>query len=340
MATTNFLLPGFEPAFVEQKNAAALLKEEEQKQLVEAALRTPAADISKAAGEMERHSPLFFGLAELEQQTLFGSVAPVGSSARNIKAGDATAATAAPTWSLFAEQEAAGERSEKKAKQREAQAIIEARRDHLAELLVEKGFAPNAFVLELNRSISTGKLQLSYPWNLPTRLMRFPIETSRDQVWDGEAKRWIYYPRTIGIIHPLLSEHPLVKQIEETIERKLEVGGGANQYGVSSTGHGEWWHALDLLAKGMTRELLDTRRFTSDEGIACGLTYALHYGEGNKPYTSIKDARMLLETIGATEPATRDAFRTLCSQPSLSDKNWPVNFRCNREGKRDAKAQA
>jgi hypothetical protein len=34
MATTNFLLPGFEPAFVEQKNAAALLKEEEQKQLV------------------------------------------------------------------------------------------------------------------------------------------------------------------------------------------------------------------------------------------------------------------------------------------------------------------
>jgi hypothetical protein len=71
MAHATYSLPGFDDVLMQQHRAAKTYTAEEQKQLVETALRSPAADISKAAGEIERHSPLFFGLSGLEQSTLF-----------------------------------------------------------------------------------------------------------------------------------------------------------------------------------------------------------------------------------------------------------------------------
>ncbi len=63
-------LPGMEDDVDAQAAAAKNLSEEQQRDLVNQALRTPD-DISKAAGEMERNSPLFFGSGAGGNQLLF-----------------------------------------------------------------------------------------------------------------------------------------------------------------------------------------------------------------------------------------------------------------------------
>ena len=72
--------------------------------------------------------------------------------------------------------------------------------DTLGELLVAKGFAPNLVVLDINRALDVPHgFTLPAPWNLPSRLFRFPIEACPP---DGDQ------PRKIGLRHPLLADHP------------------------------------------------------------------------------------------------------------------------------------
>ena len=78
--------------------------------------------------------------------------------------------------------------------------------DALGELLVAKGFAPNLVVLDINHALDVPHgFELSAPWNLPSRLFRFPIEVCRP---DGDQ------PRKIGLRHPLLANHPYVRHVE------------------------------------------------------------------------------------------------------------------------------
>lgn len=56
-------LPGCEHVDTEREAAAGIAQAEE----LTAELRRPLQDVSKSAGEMERHSPLFFGTGDNPQ---------------------------------------------------------------------------------------------------------------------------------------------------------------------------------------------------------------------------------------------------------------------------------
>lgn len=45
----------------------------------------------------------------------------------------------------------------------------------LADLLVGE-FVPNRFLLDTNRTLQSTVAEPGEPWNLPSRLMRFPLE--------------------------------------------------------------------------------------------------------------------------------------------------------------------
>jgi hypothetical protein len=48
--------------------------------------------------------------------------------------------------------------------------------DAVAEALIETGLVPNLFILDLNHALTVpGDLQMPYPWNLPSRLITYPI---------------------------------------------------------------------------------------------------------------------------------------------------------------------
>lgn len=64
-------LPGMESDLDAQRASAAEVRGEHEREAVEHSLRSAKGDVSKAAGEMERHSPLFFGSDASEQGTLF-----------------------------------------------------------------------------------------------------------------------------------------------------------------------------------------------------------------------------------------------------------------------------
>lgn len=78
--------------------------------------------------------------------------------------------------------------------------------DALGDALIAQGFVANEFALSLNRTIKVpGGFELTAPWSLPSRMFQFPIETH-----GPEGDR----PRTIGLLHPRLAEHPFVLHVE------------------------------------------------------------------------------------------------------------------------------
>lgn len=196
--------------------------------------------------------------------------------------------------------------------------------DNLDSLIVERGLAASTTLLDLNRSLSVPHdFSLSYPWNLPSRLFRFPIEVSAGH---GEA------PRRIGLMHPLLTDHPFVRHVEEVLGVALAPGGAPNANGVSNARTGLWWHAVDLVSGGHWRELLETRRFTTEEDIAravaYGLSYSAHDGK-RQAYFSVCEARALLAAIDAPEPAARCGLLAFSQpspcQPGNAPAHWPIN---------------
>src|SRR3546814_18461236 len=75
----------------------------------------------------------------------------------------------------------------------------------LGDKIIEAGLAPNGFILDLNSGLSVPRgFELPAPWNLPSRLFRFPIEVCKPR---GDR------PRTIGLRHPGLAEHPFVQSV-------------------------------------------------------------------------------------------------------------------------------
>ena len=188
--------------------------------------------------------------------------------------------------------------------------------DTVGDALIQNGFVPNSFLLEINRALTTpSDMEMPYPWNLPSRLFTFPIEITR-QLDDGSRK--------MSLRHPLLAEHPFVKRIEETIA--VQIASDDEPHG-----YGEWWHAVDLISRRMSRELLDTARFTTPEHIACAVSYGLDYSphEGKKRmgYISAKDAREVMDAIDAPEPQDMDGLiKQHFLPPAETDPSrWPIN---------------
>lgn len=199
-------------------------------------------------------------------------------------------------------------------------------RDELGERLVELGLAPNSYLLDNNMTLSVPYgMELPAPWNLPSRLFRFPIEVSRPT-----ATR----PRTIGLVHPLLVDHPFVQHVTELLGQDIAATGAPNEYGYSKCRLGLWWHAVDLMTAGHWRELLETRRFTTNEDIARavshGVRYSRHDDKKAAGYIKTANARQVLRAIGTKEPGDRASTILGFSAPSLcrqdkGQEHWPIN---------------
>lgn len=199
-------------------------------------------------------------------------------------------------------------------------------RDELGEQLIEAGLAPNGFILDLNHSLTVPHtMELPAPWNLPSRLFRFPIEVSEARVGS---------PRRIGLMHPELGDHPFVRQIE-ALGFELDPNGAPNAYGVSKTSTALWWHAVDLMTSGHWRDLIETRRFTTDrligQAVAHGLRYSDHREEGGRSgHISTSEAREIMRLIGWDEPQSRSEALFSFDRPSPCKQDsgkvhWAIN---------------
>src|SRR3546814_1036089 len=141
--------------------------------------------------------------------------------------------------------------------------------DTLGEVLVAKGFAPNLVVLDINNSLSVPHcFGMEKPWDLPSRMFRFPIESCRP---DGDQ------PRKIGLRHPLLADHPYVRHVEAALGMEIDRHGAPNRYGYTDAPTARWWHAVDLICAGKWRELLETQEFTDPACIMHGVAYGCSY---------------------------------------------------------------
>lgn len=204
-------------------------------------------------------------------------------------------------------------------------------RDELGERLIEAGFAPNGYILDINHTLTVPHtFDLPAPWNLPSRLFRFPIEVSQPRK---------DYPRRIGLMHPDLAEHPFVRHVEATLGIELERDGAPDDYGVSKTRTALWWHAVDLVSAGHWRELLATSDFTTPGDIFGAIAYGLRYSGHDEDrkrngILSTQDARTIMDELGATEPTSRAATIREFSEPRSckSDgktEHWPINGRAS-----------
>ena len=198
--------------------------------------------------------------------------------------------------------------------------------DTLGITLVEKGLAPNLGLLDINNSLSVPHgFALPEPWNLPSRMFRFPVEVAspdKDQ------------PRRIGLRHPLLADHPYVRHLEKLLGFEIDRRGAPNRFGYTSGPTARWWHAVDLVTAGKWRELLETQAFTEPacimQAIAFGCRYSHHEDRKASGYLSIAEAREIMRVLGAREPADRGASVRAFSTPSIcrqdsGREHWPIN---------------
>jgi len=187
-------------------------------------------------------------------------------------------------------------------------------------------YIPSDYVLGLNGSLMVpADMELPAPWDLPSRMFRFPITVS-EAAEDGT--------RRFGLMHPLLGDHPFVRRVQADLGVVLDPEGTPSAHGFSKAHTALWWHAVDLVSSGHWRDLLETRQFTTDEAIAEAVTYGLDYSpyEGERRYghISVAEARTIMGEIGCAEPAERLCVLRRLAAPSAcsSEKGkvrWPVN---------------
>lgn len=195
------------------------------------------------------------------------------------------------------------------------------RKDELGERLIAAGLEHNEFLLDLNRSLSVPHdWKLPAPWNLPSRLFRFPIEVSEN----------LEGGRRIGLIHPALVDHPYVQHVSQVLGMEIPAEGAPNRHGYSKQALGLWWHAVDLIPSGHWREALETRHFTTDEDILRAVTFGLSCGRENGRNLTTSEARQIFLALGQECPS--DPREILCGfmrpSPVIADdkvERWPVN---------------
>jgi hypothetical protein len=199
--------------------------------------------------------------------------------------------------------------------------------NELGAALIARGLVENEFVLNLNRGLTVPyELELPYPWNLPSRAFRFPIEVSEDR------------PRRIGLVHPRLIDHPWVQTVQEAIGQKIDPEGVPNDCGFSKRALAPWWHAVDLISSGHWKDLLDTDRFTTPDCIAEAVAFGLHYSGNDKKRNgclTAVEARKIMAHLGLVEPSSPSGllrhFLPPCPQTSEKGReSWPLNFFTDR----------
>jgi hypothetical protein len=187
----------------------------------------------------------------------------------------------------------------------------------LEDILIEAGFTPGRYQLEINHSLQCDNTGFDDPWNLPSRLMQFPLEVQLGK--DGQFH--------IGLMHPLIGDHPFVKQVAEAIKpHKINPDGAPSAVGHSAA-PAAWWHACDLIREHR-HDLLRTRQFTTDSAIVNAVIYALNYRTNE---FGPEEAREVLDAIGAAPPDGDIVPIVLLVmapsfvQPEKGAGYWPIN---------------
>lgn len=129
---------------------------------------------------------------------------------------------------------------------------------------------------------------------------------------------------------------PIASTTRRTTSRETAA---PNEHGYTTSTHGLWHHAVDLIISGNWRDLLATAEFTTlrdlFHAVAFGLRYSgAHDTAGRGGYLSIADARTIMDELGATEPTSRTATVREFSTPMSCNpegkkggEHWPINGR-------------
>lgn len=199
--------------------------------------------------------------------------------------------------------------------------------DALGELILSKGLATNAYLLNLDRGLMVpDDFDLPAPWNLPSRMFQFPIETHAPRE---------DYERTIGLLHPALAGHPYVKHVEAVLGITIPREPAMNDCGYTAADTAPWWHAVDLACSGHWRELIETAEFTGPDCMfrAIGLALGSLGGKGcRNNRRALREARNLLAWLGSPEPENRASSIRVMDRPSPFSDGEGTRCPINRKG--------
>ncbi|GGD28871.1 hypothetical protein [Aureimonas glaciei] len=110
---------------------------------------------------------------------------------------------------------------------------------------------------------------------------------------DGREQLWL--------VHESLAEHPQVTLAEAALGKRLEVW-TRGSLGRHRATKASWRHAMDLADDDHFQDLIDTAHLTTPADIDSAVTLHLDgwdHRKGRKPALSIKNARRILDEIGA-----------------------------------------
>lgn len=182
----------------------------------------------------------------------------------------------------------------------------------LAQRIIAAGFAANECMLNINCAIQmSNDFQPGQPWDMPSRLFRFPIAT--DSCDGGKGVK-------VSLLHPLLAEHPFVRHVEETLGIAIEPDDstvGAEM--------GLWWHAIDMVEHGCIDALNETRRFTSSRCVYRAVALHLNYKPRKGATGGTKYARDVLDLFASQPPGDRVGCIRRLMEPSPCAGRVPVN---------------
>lgn len=164
--------------------------------------------------------------------------------------------------------------------------------DPLRDALIAAGFAPNGYILDLNRGVS-----IDGPVDLPSRLFRFPVEYM-DRKRTGAESRLL-------LRHPLLRDYPAVAAFLDDIEAKTGFRAewaDQDEFGRDFGAQGRWWHAVDLCSDKHWQDLLRTKQFTDRDCIFGAVRIGLEH-----KMLALKHARSIMVDLESAEPFDRSA---------------------------------
>lgn len=176
----------------------------------------------------------------------------------------------------------------------------------LEAILIDEGFVPNRYLLEINHSLhADAKDRTEPPWNYPSRLMEAPVECNFGE--DGLVH--------VGLMHPAIGDHPFVKRLAEAIKPyRIAKNGAPSATGYFSRHSFEWFHAIDMLRTRPWQDLYETRRFTSDPAIIRAAAYALDYP---LPHYGIGEAQELLAAMKVKPPKNAEPVVKMLLRPEM-----------------------
>lgn len=246
---------------------------------------------------------------------------------------------------MIAEEEAA-EKAAAVADQAERSA------DPVGEKLVALGYAANEFCLTMGLNAGYRKVSedaddnwsardgYTYPWNLPSRAMQFPVHADRSPYWCEceTCEKWggMYEgPTHLWVEREEFLQHPYVLEL-------LSHGFDVPVLNGLTVDRSDWYHAVDLCTTAHWKDLLATRQFTTDECIFGAVSFRTRWLAGKKTKKAetrdcldTRQAREILGQMGSSEPKDRAERLLTVTKPSPITEGkatyYPVNMYLDAE---------